>query len=165
MVEIVEYDPNWPKLFEKEKEPIKKALKNNFLDIFHIGSTAVFGLCSKPKIDILVVVKDISLIDVKALEKLGYENRGEVIKTGRYFSKKNPKIHLHIFEKNNPNIERNLKFRDYLRSHEDARKEYAALKKELAYLLNDGMKYCWAKTEFIERILKKAGFSQSKTKA
>lgn len=154
-IKIVEYDPKWPQIFENEAHFIKKALGDNCLAIHHFGSTAVKGLAAKPKIDILAVVKNFSSINVSALKDIGFENRGEVIESGRYFSKKNPKVHLHIFEKGNPLIEKNLKFRDYLRTHDIDRELYAKLKKELAAKHNDGMEYCKAKTDFINKIFQK----------
>ena len=97
-IKVVPYNPQWPEIYEKEAAPIKKALENNCLAIHHFGSTSVPGLSAKPKIDILAVVKSFSLIDIPALEKLGFEYRGEIIPTGRYLSKETPKVHLHIFE-------------------------------------------------------------------
>jgi GrpB-like predicted nucleotidyltransferase (UPF0157 family) len=155
MIDIVDYNENWPKVFLKEKVLIQKALGSLCLEIHHFGSTAVKGLLAKPKIDILIVVESFSSMDIAALEKIGFENRGEVIPTGRYFSKKTPRVHLHFFEKGNPLIKQNLKFRNYLRLHDEDRIAYANLKKELALLHSDGMEYCLAKTEFINNILKK----------
>lgn len=155
-IEIVPYDHNWPQMFESEAKTIKSALGDNLLSIHHFGSTSIPGLSAKPKIDILVVVEKLSSIDSDALANLGFENRGEVISTGRYFSKNLPKVHLHIFEKNNPLIDRNLKFRDWLRTHKDDCDAYVALKTKLAAIHKDGMSYCKAKTEFINQIIEKS---------
>lgn len=155
-IEIVSYDPNWPLLYRKEAKQIQNALGDNCLIIEHFGSTSVPGLNAKPKIDILVVVKDFQVLDISSLQKIGFEFRGEVISTGRYFCKKTPRIHLHIFENGNPLIERNLIFRDWLRTHEEDRFAYAALKMELAEIYRDGMEYCKAKTDFIDQIITKA---------
>jgi uridine phosphorylase len=155
-IEIVPYNPEWPQMFEKEAKPIQQALGDNCLTIHHFGSTSVPGLSAKPKIDILAAVKQLGSIDYAALEKLGFESRGEVIPTGRYFCKESPRVHLHIFEERNPLIHRNLIFRDWLRTHEEDREAYAALKMKLADVHNDGMSYCRAKTEFINQIIAKA---------
>ena len=45
---LVPYDQRWKDLFEKEVELIKPILKNSFVDIQHIGSTAIPGLSSHP---------------------------------------------------------------------------------------------------------------------
>lgn len=156
IIELVSYDPAWPQLFEQEAQLILRALGNNCLDIYHFGSTSVPGLSAKPKIDILAVVKNMQSIDSSALERIGFESRGEVIPTGQYFSKELPKVHLHVFAEGNPDIERCLMFRDYLRDHEDAREAYAALKRHLADIYCDGMDYSKAKTEFVDQIIEKA---------
>ena len=163
-IEVVSYDPQWPQLFADEAEPIKLALESNCLALHHFGSTSVPGLESKPKIDILAVVKQFSKVNALALENLGFEDRGEVIPSGRYFAKKKPHIHLHVFEEGNPLIERNLIFRDWLRAHQPDRDSYAELKRSLAVLHTDGMAYCRAKTAFINKIIDKALDEQKKEK-
>jgi GrpB-like predicted nucleotidyltransferase (UPF0157 family) len=161
-IEIVAYDPLWPKIFQKFSPLIQKALGDNCLAIHHFGSTSIQDLSAKPKVDLLAVVKDLSSIDTASLEALGFEFRGEVIPTGRYFSRaKKPKIHLHIFEQGNPLIEEDLSFRDWLRAHPSDRKAYEKLKKELASLHQDGMSYSQAKTEFIKKIIEKAAKEKS----
>src|SRR4029434_6099158 len=52
-ITIVEYDPAWPALFEKEAVRIRSALGDRVLSIEHVGSTSVPGLAAKTKIDIL----------------------------------------------------------------------------------------------------------------
>ncbi len=153
-VQIVPYDPAWPKIFEKESALIQQALGENCAAIHHFGSTSVPGLSAKPKIDILAVVKDITC----AFSLEGFKPRRIVVPTGRYFIKEIPPIHLHLFEKGDPWIEKNLQFCSWLRSHTDERNAYAALKQELAvqYCEQNAMEYCRAKTGFIERIMEKA---------
>jgi GrpB-like predicted nucleotidyltransferase (UPF0157 family) len=153
IIELVQYDPDWKKLFEQEAGFLTQVLGKNCVAIHHIGSTAIPGLRSKPVIDILVEVPDFPSLDITAVEQLGFEYRGEVILSGRYFSKKNPKIHLHIFEVGNPLISRYIFFRDWLRTHDDDRKAYEVLKEELALKHKDGVSYARAKTEFVEGIL------------
>ena len=53
---VVDYDPNWPALYEAESERISSALGGQVVQIEHIGSTAVPGLAAKPVIDISVGV-------------------------------------------------------------------------------------------------------------
>ena len=49
------YDPEWPRLFERERELLERVFPTASA-IEHIGSTSVPGLIAKPIIDILVVV-------------------------------------------------------------------------------------------------------------
>lgn len=156
IIEIVTYDPAWAQIYEREAAAIKKILGETCLAIHHFGSTSVPGLGAKPKIDILAVVTSFNAVNIPAIEHLGFEYRGEVIATGRYFAKKQPRVHLHLFEQGNPLIERNLIFRDWLRTHPADRDAYAALKHVLATQHTDGMEYCRAKTVFINNIIDKA---------
>jgi GrpB-like predicted nucleotidyltransferase (UPF0157 family) len=156
VIEIVAYNPEWPQIYEREAAAIKKILGEACLAIHHFGSTSVPGLGAKAKIDILAVVTSFNAVDIPAVEQIGFEYRGEVIATGRYFAKKQPRIHLHLFEQDNPLIERNLLFRDWLRTHPADREAYAALKQQLAMQHTDGMEYCNAKTTFINTIIDKA---------
>jgi GrpB-like predicted nucleotidyltransferase (UPF0157 family) len=55
-IQIVDYDPEWPGLFEREAERIQAALGDRALLIEHAGSTSVPGLAAKPRIDIVLVV-------------------------------------------------------------------------------------------------------------
>jgi|SaaInlStandDraft_3_1057020.scaffolds.fasta_scaffold98017_1 GrpB-like predicted nucleotidyltransferase (UPF0157 family) len=160
MIEVVAYNPQWAKSFDGEAVPIKIALGERCLALHHIGSTAVPGQAAKPKIDILVVVPRFSEVDIIALENISFESRGEIIPTGRFFSKRATervlKVNLHLFEEDNPTISRNLLFRDWLRDHKEDREAYGKLKRRLATEHTDGMEYCRDKTAFINSIIDKA---------
>lgn len=43
-INLVEYDPRWPDLFEREANRIRSALGGKALQIEHVGSTSVPGL-------------------------------------------------------------------------------------------------------------------------
>lgn len=155
-IDIVEHDLNWPKIFQKEAEQIKKALGSNLLQIHHFGSTSVQGLAAKPKVDILVVVKKFSNIDIISLKNIAYKFDGEVVPSAQYFKKRNfEQVNLHLFEEGNPLIERNLIFRDRLIEDKNIRREYAKLKSKLAATPSYGMEYCKAKTDFINSVVDK----------
>ena len=64
---------------QRRSKEDQKILGKNCAGVYHIGSTSVKGLAAKPIIDIMPVVKDISLVDAhdKEFESLGYECRGE----------------------------------------------------------------------------------------
>jgi len=61
-IQLVEYDPSWPALFEREKGRLLELIGDLVDVIHHIGSTSVVGLCAKPKIDIDAVLRDDSMI-------------------------------------------------------------------------------------------------------
>jgi GrpB-like predicted nucleotidyltransferase (UPF0157 family) len=169
-IEVVPYDFSWPKLSETEKEIISAALSDNLVAIHHIGSTAVPGLVAKPKIDIVAVAKDRKNA-IEHLEKAGYAHKGEwniPLKCG--FTKRGTtNVNLHLFfDENHPEVELNLKFRDYLLDHSDVRDEYAALKMKI--LENEDAHqrsersplpiYTVRKRAFIDNIIKNTGFNR-----
>jgi GrpB-like predicted nucleotidyltransferase (UPF0157 family) len=162
-ITIVSYDPNWPLMFESEAKLIKQALGNNCITIHHIGSTSVPGLSAKPIIDMLPVVRDIQEVDkaTKAMEALGYEAKGEYgIAFRRYFQKeKKIRTHVHVYQESDSEINRYLKFRDWMSSHADDAENYAKLKKELAAKFpQDIFHYCNGKDAFVASIDAKDGF-------
>ncbi len=163
-IEVVEYDPMWPDAFELEATKVKEALGKNCIEIYHIGSTSVPGLSAKPIIDMLCVVRDIQEVDhaVEAMESLGYEAKGESGMAFRRFFQKGKDVrthHIHVYQQGDPEIDRYLKFRDWMRSHPTDAKNYAQLKVELAAKFpNDILSYCNGKDLFVAGIDTKDGF-------
>ena len=158
-------DKNWKTLYETEHNAIKQNQQTNFVDIFHIGSTAIADIYAKPKIDMALVVQDLELS--KTLSQLGYSFKGCLNIPFRYFySKKTSTLcaHLHVLLPGDPELEGFLLFRDYLNTHEDVRKEYSELKLKIQKLLDTPgnehflNEYTLAKNDFITSVLRKAGF-------
>jgi GrpB-like predicted nucleotidyltransferase (UPF0157 family) len=70
-VELVEADPNWPKLFDEEKTVLLAALGGeDVLAIEHFGSTAIPALAAKPIIDILIAVPSVDTARSRFVSKL-----------------------------------------------------------------------------------------------
>lgn len=162
-IEVVDYNPEWEKQFKEEAKKIKEILGKNCVEIHHIGSTSVKGMKAKPIIDIMPVVKDISLVDGQntQFEALGYECMGEFGIPGRRFYRKggdNRTHHIHIFEQSNTTeIERHLAVRNYLRSHKEKAEEYAKLKTRLAEEFPyDSEGYCDGKDAFMKGLEREA---------
>lgn len=165
---VVPYNPEWPQIFEKEALKIREALGANCIAINHIGSTSVPGLSAKPVIDMAGVVKDPEKA-IPVLESLGFKYKGEYnIPMRFYFNRSDGnEINLHVYEEGHPEIELNLLFRDYLRSHPDACDQYAKLKEDLlneksSYEKNNSLftGYNLGKDAFIKSILQKAHFNR-----
>lgn len=163
-IEVVAYNLLWTEMFALEATLIKQALGSNCITIHHIGSTSVLGLSAKPIIDILPVVKNILEVDkaTKEMEGLGYEAKGEYgIAFRRYFQKsKNVRTYnVHVYEEGDPEIDRYLKFCEWMRSHEDDAQAYANLKIELAAKFPQNiLQYCNGKDAFVANIDIKDGF-------
>jgi GrpB-like predicted nucleotidyltransferase (UPF0157 family)/GNAT superfamily N-acetyltransferase len=165
---VAPYDPSWPSIFEGEAANIKSCLGDNLIATYHVGSTAAPGLAAKKNIDILGIVCNSE--EALRLQMIGYVFKGEFNIPLRYFFSKNTpksKVNLHIYTDGHPEIELNLRFRDYLRSYPSARDEYAELKSRL--LLDETsleknnspfVNYTLRKSGFIRNILKLAGFDR-----
>lgn len=157
-VEIVEYDPSWPELYEQEAVAIRGALAGLNLQCFHIGSTAIPGMSAKAVIDILLAVESLNALSAResGLQGLGYSARGEFgIPGRRYYTKGQEERthHLHAFEFGSPEVARHIRFRDFLRESSKDAEAYAALKIGLANQFRDDPHgYCDAKSAFIRSI-------------
>ena len=135
-VTLLEYDPEWPNQFDREASRIRSVLGNKVLQLEHVGSTSVPGLCAKPIIDILLVVIDSANETTYApdLEKAGYTLR---IREPEWFEHRLLKgpdtdINLHVFSEGASEVNRMLRFRDWLRSNNADRDKYAIVKRHLA---------------------------------
>src|ERR1700704_2767971 len=88
-IEVVDYDPRWPNLFDEEARRLRAILDPSLIvGLEHFGSTAVPALSAKPIIDILIAVR--SLADartsfIEALQTLDYVYWAENPKTDRMF--------------------------------------------------------------------------------
>ena len=160
-VDLVDYDEEWPRLFEREAERIRGALGAKALLIEHVGSTSVPGLAAKPIIDIDLVVADSSDEDayVGELEVAGYVLRIREPDwfEHRLFKGPDTNVNLHTFSDGCAEVERMVAFRDWLRTHEDDRELYLNTKRELArrewkYVQN----YADAKSAVVQEILARA---------
>ena len=94
---------------------------------------------------------------------IGYEHEGNLGIVGReafgYTGKEHlQNHHLYVCTKDSPELKRHLTFRDYLRSHEEAVREYSRIKEEGAKLFpNDIDGYISYKTGWIEKIYREIG--------
>ena len=160
-IHIVDYDPEWPRLFEREAGRIRAALGDRALLLEHAGSTSVPGLAAKPRIDIVLAIANSADEPsyVPALEAAGYvlRIREPDWYEHRVFKGPDTDVNLHVFSQGCPEIDRMLLFRDWLRSNAPDRQLYERTKRELArknwkYTQN----YADAKTAVVEEILARA---------
>lgn len=179
-IRLVPYDPEWPRMYEREAARVRGVLGERVLLLEHIGSTSVPGLPAKPIIDMLLVVDDPGdeQTYVRALEAAGYvltvrepdwyehrllkgpERRGrsdEGASNERDHEDQNADVNLHVHPPSSPEIERNLRFRDRLRDDGEERELYLRTKQGLArrtwrYV----QEYADAKGPVIEQIIARA---------
>jgi GrpB-like predicted nucleotidyltransferase (UPF0157 family) len=154
-VEVVPYSDLWPLLYEQEAERIRDALGSSLRVVEHVGSTAVPGLAAKPVVDIALSVESFENLDVAALEELGYRYVPEFedeLPNRRYFSRAG--FHVHAYEQEHDEFLDFLRFREYLRTHEEDARDYAELKLRLAAEFAERRdEYQAAKAPYIARLL------------
>jgi len=164
-VVVLPYDEQWKQDFQKIRSELLNALGPLALRIEHVGSTSVQGLSAKPVIDIDVVIKDYTDLEsvVSALGEIGYRHEGNLGIVGReafkYDGKEHlKKHHLYVCPEDSPELKRHLAFRDYLRAHPDAVREYGRIKEEGAKKYpRDIDRYIAYKSPFIHRIYAELG--------
>jgi GrpB-like predicted nucleotidyltransferase (UPF0157 family) len=162
-VEVAEYDEAWPDAFEGERERLIRAVGVYLTGgVEHVGSTSVPGLAAKPIVDIQVGVAGLaeSRPTFGALEAIGYRYASVRADVMHFFEKRACGVqsyNLQLIPYRSDCWNRRIAFRDYLRSHAAAAREYAALKQRLAqhYRIDVGS-YNQAKSSFIRRITERA---------
>jgi len=165
-VEIVDYDPRWPLLFDEEAKRLRAVLDPSLIvGLEHFGSTAIPGLSAKPIIVILIAVRSLVAAQatfVEALRTLDYVYWADNPKKDRmFFVKGMPPFgarrshHVHVTE---PHAEmwQRLAFRDYLRAHPEEARTYERLKSRLAAEhRTDREAYTDAKSAYVESVMRK----------
>jgi GrpB-like predicted nucleotidyltransferase (UPF0157 family) len=160
-VVIAEYDPAWPARYAAEAERARGVLGERVLRLEHVGSTSVPGLPAKPVIDMLLVVADSADEAAYApdMEQAGYalKIREPEWFEHRLFKGPPTDINLHVFSDGCAEIDRMLRFRDWLRSHPADLQLYLGTKLLLAQReWGQTQDYADAKTDVVREILARA---------
>ena len=169
IVQVVEYDPNWPLIFEEIKQVIEIQLGVLAVTVEHVGSTAVPGLTAKPIVDLDIVIgSEVDLPSViLLLSELGYVHLGDLGIDGREafgrLTSEVPRLskprqwfphNLYVCTKDSRELRRHIGFREYLRGNPSEASKYGDLKRQLALRYRydiDG--YVEGKSTFIEGAL------------
>lgn len=162
-VEVVAFDPRWAAIYRAERALLLEAVGPGFVELEHIGSTAVPNQRAKPIIDMMAAVRNLDDLEVflRALNSLGYD----LIDAGmrdRFFLRKRrgsdgQVFHLHIVALSSWAERKERLMRDYLLDHPEAVEAYSALKARLAVShAEDSLEYTRAKTDFIQDLVDRA---------
>ncbi len=169
-IAIVPYNPDWPQMFEQEKEHLLNCLPKELIRrVEHFGSTAIPNLSAKPIIDVLVEVTSLEetkktivpILKTQAYDYFWRPTWGDDIPPFyAWFIKRdlrgNRTHHIHMVEYDFIHWDR-LLFRDYLIEYPDSANEYQALKLQLACdYPNDRVAYTKGKTDFIVKLTQTA---------
>ena len=162
---VLPYDGAWKTAFEAIKGQLERAVGDLVISIEHVGSTSVEGLSAKPCIDIDVVIEDYGVFEevVRRLADIGYIHEGNLGIPDReaFCYSDKPHLmthHLYVCPRYSRELHRHITFRDFLRSHPEAVKQYSAVKEEAARLFpNDIEGYIAHKTPCIEELYRQCG--------
>lgn len=159
-IQIVDYDPQWPTLFQREAEKIRSALGSRVHAVEHAGSTSVPGLPAKPIVDIVLTVSSSAEEGEygPSLQGIGYVLR---VREPNWYEHRmlwsENEVNLHVFSAGCPEINRMLLFRDWLRANPADRDLYARTKLALAERQwRDVQEYADAKAHFVNEIVERA---------
>lgn len=166
---IVEaYNPFWKSEFQKLSKIYTDRLGDLIIAVEHVGSTAIENLCSKPILDIDIVIKEKSMLPniVEKLEAMGYLYEGDLgIKGREAFKLQNPALlpsgeaeelmehHLYVCTEESEELKRHIAFRDGLRKDPEAARDYGKLKQGLAETAESRAAYTEGKSLFIQSLL------------
>jgi GrpB-like predicted nucleotidyltransferase (UPF0157 family) len=160
-VRLVDGDPGWPQAFEQLAAELRSGLGELAVAVEHVGSTAVPGLVAKPILDLAVGLAPDADPDrvTSAIERLGYEFRGDKGETGGllFVLEDRPAhriAHLHVVPHGGEKWRQYLAFRDRLRIDPDARAAYAEVKRRLGeQFAGDRQAYTAGKAAFVAGLL------------
>jgi len=161
---VVPYDPNWKTEFERIRDYLMEQIGDLVLEIKHVGSTSIPGLCAKPIIDIVAVMVsyDVFPAIVARLEKVGFKHNGDQgIKEREVFKRLIPDdfmdYHFYVCPKDSEESRRQDIFRNALLNNMDIAEEYGKLKMQLIEEVNgDRVLYTDSKTDFIIGVIDNA---------
>src|SRR4051812_1421159 len=126
---LYEYDARWSEWFARARQRIRDALGERAL----LGACRLYsvpGLIAKPRIDIVLAVRDPGdeAAYAPALVAAGYilRIREPDWHEHRLFNGPDIDVNLHVFADGSPEITRMLQFRGWLRRHPDERERYGA---------------------------------------
>lgn len=158
-ITLCNYDARWSFWADEEMALLSECLAGLSRRITHVGSTAVPGMISKPIVDILIEVDaDADWTPVKSrLLASGYICMSESSRRISFNKGYTPRgyservFHVHVV-RSGDNDE--IAFRDYLRRHPDAAREYGRLKIRLLEKYGrDRDGYTAAKSDFVAEIV------------
>ena len=132
-VTLVAYRPEWPRRYQAVAAGLRAALGRVALHVEHVGSTSVPGLAAKDVLDIDLTVADPRAEEayVPPLVRLGYTLtvREPSWHEHRLLRLAEPRVNLHVFGPDCPELVRHRMFRDWLRAHPEDRARYEEAKR------------------------------------
>ncbi|MBM3197794.1 MAG: GrpB family protein [Chlamydiae bacterium] len=155
------YHEIFPTLFALEKERLASLLP--YAEVAHVGSSAVPGLGGKGMIDIAIQVPEKAILSaLDTLKSLSYIEKAGVFSSHFFLYQDLPdpiqnirRYHVHLLPEGHSEWLRFLRFRDFLRAHPDACRQYEEIKKEgVVQAEGNGVIYREHKARWLQEIFK-----------
>nr|WP_233521272.1 GrpB family protein [Streptomyces triticagri] len=160
-VHVVEYDPSWPQRAAIAIDALRTAAPGLFVEIEHIGSTAVPGLAAKPVIDLMAAVRDLThaVPHQAALAGLGFRPHDNGMTDRLVYVRADDGVRshiLHVVAMESWATRNQRILRDHLRAHPEDATRYAQLKWAIAAAGTGAGEYSRAKTELVQELTDRA---------
>jgi GrpB-like predicted nucleotidyltransferase (UPF0157 family) len=156
-------DPVWTEKFEREKERLQDAAGEGLLGVHHVGSTAIPNVPGKPALDVLVAFDSFEQMNETAerivqkddeFERFGEADTSILLIN---WADDHAVFHRMHTKADEAKIRNQILFREYLREHPDARREYEEVKREaVKNHADDPGDYTKAKSDIVADLLQRA---------
>ena len=161
-IEVVAWSPRWAEQFDEVAAVLRGVLADvPSARVEHVGSTSVPGLAAKPVLDVDVIVDEPDVPGaIAALASVGYVHRGDLGVAGReaFLAPDEPRRNVYVCTAGTTNVRNHLAVRDVLRSRDDLREAYAAVKLALAAdPVMDIDTYLAGKSAVLQEVLEASG--------
>jgi GrpB-like predicted nucleotidyltransferase (UPF0157 family) len=158
---LAEADPEWAAQGTVICDELDCLPGSPFLEIEHVGSTAVPGLAAKPVIDVMASAVSLgyALTANDDLAGLGYHLIDTGMPARLFYRRRDPDgftVHLHVVSAESWPTRNERLLRDHLRAHPADRDRYAALKRKLMDRHGPGDAYTRGKTGLIQELTDRA---------
>ncbi|MHB1596541.1 MAG: GrpB family protein [Streptosporangiaceae bacterium] len=166
MIEVAEYDPDWPARFDLLRAEYAAAMAAAGVPVTaieHVGSTSVPGLAAKRVIDcdIVVAAPEVAAAS-RVLGGLGFTPLGELGIPLRWAFREPARLartNTYVIVGGSLSLRNHLAVRGILRADAGLRERYAAVKRRAGAAAADIDEYGRAKNAMVQEILAAAGLS------
>jgi GrpB-like predicted nucleotidyltransferase (UPF0157 family) len=158
---VVDYDPEWPLRAADAIDDLRGSAPGLFVELEHIGSTAVPGLAAKPVIDLMAAVHDLAEVGPHqgALAGLGFHPHDNGMSDRLLYVRADGQVRSHILHvvplASWPTRNQRI-LRDYLRAHPEEAARYARLKRAIVEAGTAPGEYARAKTALVQELTDRA---------
>jgi GrpB-like predicted nucleotidyltransferase (UPF0157 family) len=166
VIVVAEYDPDWPRRFERLRREYSAAMTAAdvaVVAIEHVGSTSVPGLAAKPVIDCDIVVAEREVAAASCvLAGLGFVSLGDLGIPLRWAFKEPDRLagtNTYVIVEGSLALRNHLAVRDTLRADPVLRERYAAVKRRVGATAANIDAYGRGKNAMVQRILAAAGLT------